>query len=177
MRAELRVEEVPGPREAALGTTTQGPSPHHSGLLSELLLNSALRGRQSGLSKASTTSSPCFRVLPRLSCDGPGPSPHCSDRAGFFLLACPHPLQLLHCIDSTGILLTGPIISPPAQVQFSKQSGKHLSVDSLHQCIWGGASPLYPTHTHAQAGDPLYLRNSTTPTDCMRSLCPVAPMN
>ena len=78
LRAELRVEEVPGPREAALGTMTQAPSPHHSGLLSELLLNSALHGRQSGLSKASTMSLPCFRVLPRLSCDGPGPSPHCS---------------------------------------------------------------------------------------------------
>lgn len=58
LRAELGVEEVPGPREAALGTMTQAPSPQHSGLLSELLLNSALRGRQSGLPKASTTSLP-----------------------------------------------------------------------------------------------------------------------
>ena len=58
LRAELGVEEVPGPREAALGTMTQAPSPQHSGLLSELLLNSALCGRQSGLPKASATSLP-----------------------------------------------------------------------------------------------------------------------
>lgn len=30
------------------------------------------------------------------------------------------PDQFLHCTDSTGVLLTGPIISPPAQLQFAK---------------------------------------------------------
>lgn len=69
MRAELGGEEVPGHRVAALGVMTQAPSPYHSGLLSKFLSNSAPRGSQSDLPKARIVSLPCFKVLPRLSCD------------------------------------------------------------------------------------------------------------
>ena len=73
LRAELGGEEVPRHRVAALGMMTQAPSPYHSGLLSKLLSNSAPHGSQSDLPKAHIVSLPCFKVLPRLSCDGPGP--------------------------------------------------------------------------------------------------------